>query len=88
MIEYVLTESPHPEILKKAGDIIRLFCKARCPNNNHVIDLLWNARFGHEATTRVIDDIIINLVPDLGETPGLIDYIYTKMESVAITSWN
>jgi len=86
VVEIVLGENTHVEIVKRAGPVIKFLAKHDALPADFV-DLLWKSQEGkHEEMVRVVYDIIKDVTSDL--RPAVIDHLFEKIQSVPLASYD
>ena len=78
--ETLFAEGSHPELLKRAGPIVRFLCRQNAINQE-IIDMIWKCQQGkHEETVRVVYGLIGDILLDL--PAPLLDSLYQKIAAV------
>jgi hypothetical protein len=86
VLEYILSESSHIEVIKRSTSIIKFLSSNNSFTYEH-LDLLWKCQEDkHEATVLGIFETINDIALDLDKES--LDYIYSKIEAIPLKKYN
>ena len=91
ILEKIYVHNIHPEVIKRATDIPKFYCKCEKFTRQHV-DLMWSATIGrHESVLQAVFSSLIDLADEL--PLDCVDYLYSKIistptQNIDAQAWN
>ena len=86
ILELVINDRPHPELIKRASVIIRFLTQNKVIQKSH-IEMIWSSMQGkHDSYVRATYSSILDFAQCF--TEDLYDFLYDKIRSVALTSYD